>query len=413
MPKLRGHLSRWLLLLGSALVGVVAAEMILRLSRPGIRQPFQVRATIESERGKFCEYHPLLGWAAKPDVEGVLRSIDVEHRVLQNRWGFRGKAHPEERTGRPRVLVLGDSFVWGYGVEEGQLFTDLLERESVPPIEVINLGVSGYGTDQELLLWREQGRRFRPDVVLLVVTPYTDLLDNVRDERYGYPKPLLDLQAPGPLRATNVPVPRRDSGLWEWVEDAPEAERRRHALQGLAQRSALVAAALRAAARSETARRRLEERAILPRRVPGAMGEEVFYQAPPDPRLRYAWKALLRIVRELRAEVKADGAVLVVAVVPSVVQVYDALWSEMVAERSKPPRARWARERPGRILTRALAGEVTVVDLLPRMREAAQQDPYLYYPWNRHWTQSGHRVAADALQETLASALATGGTAPD
>jgi len=69
------------------------------------------------------------------------------------------------------LVVLGDSFAWGFGVEDEQMFTRIVERESDPPVELVNLGVSGYGTDQQYLLWLELGQRFQPDRVLILVTP--------------------------------------------------------------------------------------------------------------------------------------------------------------------------------------------------------------------------------------------------
>jgi hypothetical protein len=62
--------------------------------------------------------------------------------------------------------LLGDSFAMGDGVERGELFADVLEN-LLPKTEVVNLGVSGYGTDQELLTYLRRGRQYRPDVVLL------------------------------------------------------------------------------------------------------------------------------------------------------------------------------------------------------------------------------------------------------
>ena len=74
------------------------------------------------------------------------------------------------RTEARRMIVLGDSFVWGYGVDDHQIFTSLMEKKAGPPLEVINLGVSGFGNDQEFLLWNSLGYRWKPDEVLLLIT---------------------------------------------------------------------------------------------------------------------------------------------------------------------------------------------------------------------------------------------------
>ena len=66
-------------------------------------------------------------------------------------------------AGTQHIVVLGDSLVWGFGVEEHELFTHVLEEKLRPGARVINLGVSGYSTDQELLLYRDRGRKYDPD----------------------------------------------------------------------------------------------------------------------------------------------------------------------------------------------------------------------------------------------------------
>src|SRR5262249_16763091 len=46
--------------------------------------------------------------------------------------------------------MLGDSITFGYGVRDGETFSAVLEALD-PRLEVVDLGVQGYGTDQELL----------------------------------------------------------------------------------------------------------------------------------------------------------------------------------------------------------------------------------------------------------------------
>ncbi len=71
----------------------------------------------------------------------------------------------------------------------------------------VNASVSGYGTDQQLLWFEREGRKFDPDHVLLLFHP-NDFLDNHKQSRYGYRKPLFKLDGDG-LTLTNVPVERK------------------------------------------------------------------------------------------------------------------------------------------------------------------------------------------------------------
>src|SRR5438128_43073 len=98
--------------------------------------------------------------------------------------------------GRPRMVMLGDSITFCYGVRDGETFSAVMETLD-PRLEVVNLGVQGYGTDQELLKLEREGFAYAPDVVVLNVCLANDLLDNAsaRSIYDGvYPKPYFRLE---------------------------------------------------------------------------------------------------------------------------------------------------------------------------------------------------------------------------
>jgi lysophospholipase L1-like esterase len=385
----------------STLLGLALAEGVVRVVRPEVREPFQIRLTDESERGKFCAYHPTLGWAGKPSIDDVYESFDCRHRVHQNALGFRGPDVGFPRTGARRLAVLGDSFVWGFGVENDDIFTALLARQNEPPLEVVNLGVSGYGTDQELLVWRLFGEQFHPDDVLVVVTPYTDVFDVVATVRYHYPKPVFRLAASGAV-LENVPVPRRDDGRWD-VEGVRRLDVKGLSLLRLASRSALVSTALLAATARPSLRTALERRGLIAEREPGVDVEQKLLVAPLPEETQRGWSVVLALLGVLADEVAAAHARLSVAIVPTPLQVYPELWEAFRRGHAPPPGATWDLESPQRTIAAACtARAIPVVDLLPALREAARTDPYLYFRWNMHWTPAGHRVVAETLARALA-----------
>ena len=81
----------------------------------------------------------------------------------------------EKPAGTFRILVLGDSITFGWGVEQDKTFCKLLEKKlngDPPPggprhYEVINTGVGNYNTSQEVAYFQERGRLYKPDMVLL------------------------------------------------------------------------------------------------------------------------------------------------------------------------------------------------------------------------------------------------------
>ncbi len=397
---MRSSAATALLAAGGTLVGLALAEGLVRAVRPDVRQPFQVRLVDESERGKFCEYHPTLGWIGRPNVDDVYESFDCRHHVHQNALGFRGRDIGFPRTPARRLVVLGDSFAWGFGVEDDQIFSAVLEHEATAPLEVVNLGVSGYGTDQELLLWQTLGRRFQPDLVLLLVTPYTDVFDVLEPVRHHLPKPLFRLASTGPV-LTNVPVPRGADGRWD-VEGTQRVDLPGLSLLRLASHSAVVSAALLAATASPGIRMALERRSLISDRLPGAAVEQKLLVTPLPEDTQRGWTMVVALIGLLADDVARTGGSVAVATVPTPAQVYPELWDGFRSEHPAPAGTTWDVESPGRTVAEACAARgIPVVDLLPGLREAAVSDPYLYYRWNMHWTAAGHRAVARTIARAL------------
>lgn len=114
----------------------------------------------------FDQWSPTLGWKPKANVR------DDEafggKRLTTNARGLRGSRDYayEKPAGVFRIVVLGDSFTFGEEVGDDDVYAHQLEGR-LSGVEVVNLGVHGYGHDQMLLYLKEEGLRYRPDLVLL------------------------------------------------------------------------------------------------------------------------------------------------------------------------------------------------------------------------------------------------------
>jgi hypothetical protein len=184
----------------------ISTALTLLLVEVGLRLAGSKPLQVSPERGRFWKYDPLLGWSQQPGQEGIFESAQFRTVVRINAQGLRDQSHSYARqSGMDRILVLGDSFAWGYGVEESQRFSQLLQKSM--GLEVINAGVSGYSTDQELLWYRNEGIKYDSDLVILQFTG-----NDVGDNSQGlvstiYYKPRFVLQD-GQLVATGYPVPK-------------------------------------------------------------------------------------------------------------------------------------------------------------------------------------------------------------
>lgn len=118
------------------------------------------------------------------EIYGWTLSRGFRHRaqtktISVNSKGYRGREHDLARTpGVARVVMLGDSITFGPGVDDTETFSDRLDSLPNGP-EVVNLGVMGYGTDQELLKLEREGLAFGPDVVVLHFCLHNDFADNM------------------------------------------------------------------------------------------------------------------------------------------------------------------------------------------------------------------------------------------
>jgi lysophospholipase L1-like esterase len=187
------------LLIVSTAFAFLLGEIALRLMGWG---PLYV----SSERNHFWKYDSLLGWAHQPGQEGIFETPQFRTFVRINQKGLRDHEHSYERPNNAkRILVIGDSFAWGYGVEESERFSQRLETSL--DVEVINAGVSGYSTDQELLWYSNEGVKYDTDLIILVFTG-NDIGHNQQQFVYTiYHKPQFVIEE-GNLILKGYPVPR-------------------------------------------------------------------------------------------------------------------------------------------------------------------------------------------------------------
>ena len=195
----RGILINLSLIIISTIVALLISEIALRLI--GLNPLY-----VSPERDRFWKYDSLLGWAHEPGQEGIFETPEFRTAVRINENGLRDRPHSYERPNDvERILVLGDSFAWGYGVEESERFSQLLEKSL--GVEVINAGVSGYSTDQELLWYQKEGIKYDTDLVILVIAG-NDVGDNEQQlVSTIYYKPRFVIED-GQLVLTGFPVPK-------------------------------------------------------------------------------------------------------------------------------------------------------------------------------------------------------------
>jgi hypothetical protein len=144
----------------------------------------------------FYAHDPNTGSRLRANAEGWY-SDEGNAYVRINSHGFRDH---ERKTEKPanvlRIAVLGDSYAEALQVPIEETFWSHLARElkqceslGTRKVEVLNFGVSGFSTAQELLMFRHYAREYRPDIVLLSFLTGNDVRDNSKRITGGFPRP--------------------------------------------------------------------------------------------------------------------------------------------------------------------------------------------------------------------------------
>ncbi len=149
--------------IGLAAAGIVAAilltEIFIWVWDPPISRP---------RVGSYTRHSPEYGWLNRPGASGW--HVDIGYHIRINRHGHRGPEYPMKKPpGVFRILGLGDSFAFGWGVEEEQTFLRVLEqrlRAAGHNVEVLNAAVPAWHSIQSLLYLMNEGRHFEPDLVV-------------------------------------------------------------------------------------------------------------------------------------------------------------------------------------------------------------------------------------------------------
>jgi lysophospholipase L1-like esterase len=177
---------------------------------------YQPLSEVYANPDDFYVADPMVGWAYRPGFTGEFVGpqpypITFRTKVSINSLGLRGPEPAPVPPGGLRVLALGDSWTSGLEVEEDQTYSAvaarLLSQRLGRPVQVINAGVRGYGTDQAWLLYRQRLKQLHPDVVVYYLTGIADRNVTLHRMRRVFGKPAFVLGSDNTLHLIGQPVP--------------------------------------------------------------------------------------------------------------------------------------------------------------------------------------------------------------
>ena len=351
--------------------------------------------------------YPVYVWT--DPIRGVAHIPGSKSRTLADgrSWieinddGMRGPdATPKAAPGTFRIALLGDSFIEAFEVPYDKTVGEVIERRLSArrgtPVEVLNFGVGGYGTTQELLTLQHQVWKYSPDLVLLAVTTGNDISDNYRPLKRADYVPyhvfkgdelVVDssfLRAKGyTSRATWT---RRLLGAVQYSRLAQLVNRVRHS-------------------------RRKSERQRANAAAPGdELGLRDEVQLPPStPEWKEAWRVTEGVLRLMRDDCRAHRTRCAVVTLTRGIQV-----TPNTKEKEEFLRQLGAKDLyyPERRLAEFGKHEgIPVLNLAPSMAERAEQRQVYFHAYRDslgigHWNEEGHEAAGELIAAWLARGLA-------
>jgi len=305
------------------------------------------------ETGFWWHQHPEFGAWHYPDMEGPHTGACYDVRYRTNSVGARDVERPRRAAG-PRIVVLGDSYLEGYGIPENSRMSNELERRTGIPH--LNFAMASFGPYQELLVYQQLASQFDHTAVITSFLPINDFADldldlaeQMGNVEYSY-RPYLVGDPPDVRR-----MDHRENPVRHWLR-----------LQSYAWNVVQTALMARRTARL-------------------AAHESFFYDFPEKDA-----KLLVYILQQLA--LSAGDRPVVLLLIPALpdLQRYDRSGADPLSARLAEP---------------LRAAGIRIVNLLPLMAERDRSWSNYFLPCDFHWSHYGNRVAADLVQEALTGSV--------
>jgi lysophospholipase L1-like esterase len=394
-PRKKTRKQKLLLILFGLVFGLLLTEVFLRVV--GYSAPL------------FYEPDYYRGVALRPNIAGTYQR-EGRNYVSINSAGLRDREHaivkPPDTI---RIALLGDSYCEALQVPLEQTFWWLLQQRlpacdqfKGKQVEIINFGVSGYGTAQELITLRQKVWQYSPDIVVLLVTTNNDISDNVRSLKKTDQIPYFvyrdnQLIEDDSFRNAAQFRWRGVSGIGRWFRDHLRLVQLCNEAQLL-----LKTRLDDRRARQQTAAPTASPSLTAKQSAPEITVENMIYLEPRDPVWSEAWRVTEDLIKELRHEVNEKGAKFLLVVGSNPIQAHP---DRAVRDRFKSYVGVDDLFYPNlRLSQMANREQIDFFDLGQPMQTYADETKIFLHGFgkeigNGHWNADGHREAAELIAQ--------------
>lgn len=163
-----------------ALVLLAGAETIIRLTR--LSRPSIFTLPLPEEAANLMQADDDLFWSMRPNLDTWFSGFSLQTNSL----GLRSEEILPKREDEFRILSLGESSTFGFGVANGETYSALLKEFLQPTVQsrsitTINAGVSAYSSFQSLKYLELRGLALKPDLILFYHEVNDYLPSSLRD----------------------------------------------------------------------------------------------------------------------------------------------------------------------------------------------------------------------------------------
>ena len=331
-----------------------------------------------------------------PGTNGWNRK-EGEQYIKINRDGMRGPVFAKTKPPNTlRIAVLGDSMTEGSQVAVKNVFSSILENDlnkcnlfGEKKVEVINFGVSDYGTAQELIVLREKVWLYDPDFVLLAIFTQNDISNNSVALEKQKMRPFFTYQGDELLLDNSFRYLKefKIKTSWAW-----------RGLLFISQYSRTIQLL------NKTRHRLMEnEKSFIKLNVQmNQLGISVYFN-PKNKEWNEAWKITENLIIKMRDETKQRGAKFMIATLSNDIQAHPDLQVQQDFIKENGLNDLFYPE--SRIEEFATKNKISNVILAPKLAEHAQRNGVFLHGFENygmgfgHWNENGHRLAGHLIAE--------------
>ena len=345
----------------------------------------------------FFRLDPQVGASYIPNKKGWYKFSGGDQSIVINQYGYRDRNWDTNKPdGTQRIAFLGDSYLAGMEVAREDRVTEKLAAllqspdNSVGDTEILNFGVTGFGTAQELETLRHRVKPFAPDKVVLFFYSGNDLHNNSLELDPEPNRLHYQLDKDGQLE--RLPFHVSDNALKSWLRHYSRTYLflRKHIKRLSAARKALTRLGLMQDTITEEEREAFEANPI--HQLQGAP-----HLSPMSDQVKRSWDLTAALLKAARDEAETMGAQFGVVLVPTMQEILSI---------APDDEQNWDMSQSISMLNRICENnDISVLDLSEPFLASGNQEHIesAFWPIDGHWTPLGHTLAAEAIAAWLPS----------